>query len=320
MEPEKDPSSSAQKPSVLLGLLGTLVSFFVVWRLSKSYAPLQNPNAAIHGQEPATDQHPASQHIPHASTWSGINSIRPPDRPPATEESKKDTDKPPKWWRMHIVQVLIFLATASYAVVSLLMWCAMQTANQQQLTAFRTDERAWIGIEPLKAKLKSPATDKFTALYTYDMYLRNGGKTAARCVEVRFPRGGDLSSIDFINHKDWIANVQDRFLLGKFKGSEGIPIVRSAPQTISPGQTTPVPIDFYGQAPKVYPSGGEFISFFIGRIDYIDDFSVPHWVKFCMFVESADGSLGYCKYGNEEDGNPEIPPKVQPSCPVTQPR
>lgn len=217
-----------------------------------------------------------------------------------------------------IVEVLIFATTIKIACIYSGQLDAMITQNKNTLEAFHTDERAWIGIEPLKPKLKAPASAKFTALYTYELYLRNSGKTVARCVEVRLPRGASGSSADFVNHEDWIANLQDKFLLGQFKGSEGIPITRSSPQAIAPGQVAPIPIDIYGQAPQVFTNSQQIWSF-VGRVDYIDEFSVRHWVKFCMFIAQRDGSLGYCKYGNDEDRNPEIPPAVKPSCPVTQP-
>jgi len=212
-----------------------------------------------------------------------------------------------------------FGAAFVYAGISLGIWNEMRKTNAQQLHAFLVDERAWIGIEPFKPKLKAPAGGNFSAIYTYDLYLRNSGKTGARCVQVRLPRSAGLSDLSFFDHPENLANVQDNFLLKRFKRSEDMPIEMSFPQTISPGQVAPIPFNIYGPAPKIWPNGNQSVQSFIGRIDYADDFGVSHWVKFCMFIEGSDGTMGYCKYGNDQDRNAETPPKHGGTCPVTEP-
>jgi hypothetical protein len=52
------------------------------------------------------------------------------------------------------------------------------------------------------------------------------------------------------------------------------------------------------------------ISFYLGKIDYDDAFGVHHWSTFCWEILSmADFSA--CKYGNDEDSNPETTPEAQ---------
>jgi hypothetical protein len=180
---------------------------------------------------------------------------------------------------------------------------------------FRTDERAWVGIEVSRPSVKAPANNKFPALFGYEGNARNTGKTVARCVEIRSERQGGLGSLAMTENKEIIDNWQDKFLLGKFQNSPPeSEIIRSAPKVLAPGQVTPIPVNFAGQGPR-----NNFGAMFVGRVDYIDEFSVRHWVKFCFFIADGAGNLWYCKYGNDEDRNPETPPKTEPTCPVTEP-
>jgi hypothetical protein len=92
-------------------------------------------------------------------------------------------------------------------------------------------------------------------------HARNTGKTIARCVEIRSPRQALFGSLAAAANKEIIDNEQDKFLLGKFKNSEDIPINRSVPTVLAPGQTTSLPITFVGQGPR-----NNFGSIFVGRI------------------------------------------------------
>ena len=46
----------------------------------------------------------------------------------------------------------------------------------------------------------------------------------------------------------------------------------------------------------------------LGRIDYLDAFNARHYMRFCYFIANAKGELGHCKYGNDDDKNPEPNP------------
>jgi hypothetical protein len=157
-----------------------------------------------------------------------------------------------------------------------------------------------------------PSDSKSVASFDYEVNARNTGRTVARCVEIRSPRIALLSSLTNAENKEVIDNEQEKFLLGKMTGGPtAVEMKRSSPATLALGQATPIPITFAGQEPRY-----NFGSVFVGRVDYIDQFSVRHWVKFCFFVEGQNEELEYCKYGNEADKTPEIPPKTEPSCPV----
>jgi hypothetical protein len=72
-------------------------------------------------------------------------------------------------------------------------------------------------------------------------------------------------------------------------------------KTLGPGIRAFSPFQLYGQEPQF-----ERYRFLIGRIDYKDAFSVSHWNTFCFFIDT-NGALRYCREGNEEDRNPEVP-------------
>jgi hypothetical protein len=213
---------------------------------------------------------------------------------------------------------LTFLAVVWYAWVATQQRNAMITQNKVSTEAFRIDERAWVGIEPVKPLLKVPRSGKFGAGFDYEIYLKNTGKTVARCAEIRVPKQASQSSITMGDHAEIIDNIQNNFLLGKFKNSENMPIIRSASKVLAAGQTTTIPLSLFGQEPQIF-TNDEWVSYFVGRVDYADEFGVQHWVKFCFFVADSKGNPWYCKYGNDEDNNPEIPLDKLPDCPVKAP-
>lgn len=177
------------------------------------------------------------------------------------------------------------------------------TASVEQ---FRTDERARIELEPFKGVLKSPASDKFPALFRYSIYPKNTGKTVAYGISVSGPRQPPLSALTLGDNPEQIGNYQDRFLLGKFKNGPPESILfRRIPKTLGPGIVSAVPFDMYGQAPIGQPP--RLYTFLIGRIDYSDAFDVEHWIKFCFYVSNVQGIIENCMYGNDEDRNPEVP-------------
>jgi hypothetical protein len=179
--------------------------------------------------------------------------------PPANNNSSKCAYQTTPWWK-NVAEVIGIAAVVWYACITHGMWTEMQTTNTNTLTAFRIDERAWVGLEPMKPVLKSPADAKFPAMYTYDLNAINTGKTVARCVEIRIPRQAAVGSIANSENEEMIKNWQDNFLLGKFQNSADIPIIRSAPKVLSPGEVTPVALQLAGQVPIIYPSGNELVA------------------------------------------------------------
>ena len=179
----------------------------------------------------------------------------------------------------------------------------MQGQLTQAQYAARLDQRAWIEFEPIKSRPYKNSTDH----YTYELFPKNVGKTAARNIVVRANNfGSNFGSIENTRHPDWIHNMQDNFLFGKFKNN---PPIGGAlvPSVLGPGAISPIPITYIAQIPQTFP-GTAAIQEISGRIDYTDEFGVRHWIRFCFYPSDAEGNLESCTAGNDEDHNPEIPP------------
>jgi hypothetical protein len=208
-----------------------------------------------------------------------------------------------------------FYAVAAYAVVTTFMWYAMMQQNKiatialhQSTDTFRTDERAWVEIEPIQGSLFSPKTKEIGAGFRYPIYLKNVGKTVARNIQFRALRNGSQSSIKMGDDAQAISWEQDKLLLGQVQTAANIPTSNPIPKVLAPQTTLPIPVILSGQEPQVFKND-EWVSYLIGRIDYTDAFGVSHWIKFCFFVVNYRGELWHCKEGNDEDINPETPPK-----------
>jgi hypothetical protein len=180
---------------------------------------------------------------------------------------------------------------------------------QESTESFRTDERAWIEIEPIIPKSLSKADDKFPALFTCNIYPKNVGKTVARDIVVK--ADNPTSGEELGRNAEHMRNIQDKMLLGGFKemGTNKPVIVPNSPvpKVLAPNSVSPVPFRLTCQAPQVFSNGSQNLGYMIGRIDYCDQFQVKHWLKFCFFVVNARGEIWACQEGNDEDRNPEVP-------------
>ncbi len=192
---------------------------------------------------------------------------------------------------------------------------------QQSVEIFRIDERAWVEIEPIKPVFFTPRTREIPrAGFKYDVYPRNTGKTTAW--DVKMKAQVISSSEQLGNDASMIGSEQDKYLLDKFtEMGTGKPVVIPAspvPKVIAPNVSIPVPYSLHGQEPQLFGGHGMY-DYLLGRIDYVDQFNVTHWIKFCFFVVNQRGELRSCQYGNDEDRNPEIPASQKTNCPVTSP-
>jgi hypothetical protein len=298
LKPERESSSHPQSSGEPPGLLQILASVFsgVLFGLflSKLIIPPQQPINSISPHAEDRNQNDSKELLTPLANQG-------PPVPQDDHRAHKCCQCKILWWKalldvgMFVVTAGAFLAAVVYARITYHM-------QQDNLHAFRIDERAWVGIDPFKPILKVPETDKNSALFTYELYPRNTGKTAAREVEIRALRDSPVSSVSSGDDHPGMDRMQDGLLLNKFKNSADIPFLRSAPHTLAPGQVAPFPLIVSGQSPR-----HGFGSFLVGRIDYADEFGIKHWVKFCFFVSNYRGELEYCKYGNDQDNNPENP-------------
>ncbi len=175
--------------------------------------------------------------------------------------------------------------------------------------AFRTDERAWIELEPIKPTFLAPADKKFPAAFSCEIYLKNVGKTVARDVSVKAQ--SLFASDRFGNNAEVVKNTQDKFLLsGNKEAGTGKPVLvprNPLSRVLAPNTVSVVPFKLGCMAPQAFPSGYSRREYIVGRIDYCDEFRVKHWLKFCFYVADAKGEVWACQEGNDEDRNSESP-------------
>jgi len=226
-------------------------------------------------------------------------------------EKKKKRRETIKFWG-EIFGVIVLMVYAGFTIA---IWRANKQAAdaakdtlQKTIDHFQIDERAWIEIDPIKPVPLVPRT-KFVprSVFQYPLYLRNVGKTMARDVVMKATVNGSSERLG--NDASMMEATQDRYLLDKFKesGTERAVIVPAnpIPKIIAPSVVAPVPYVLTGQEPQYFKNGGALYDYLVGRIDYVDQFNVSHWIKFCFFVANPRGELRSCKYGNDEDRNSE---------------
>jgi hypothetical protein len=211
----------------------------------------------------------------------------------------------PKWTEVVTAVLTVILAIA--AIVSAWLFQGQLTEARKttriSLESFRVDQRAWIEIQPSQPTLKSPASDPFGALFIYNIFPRNVGKTAAYDIVATATRGAPMSALSLGDNADEIASHQ-RMLQGNHFGMPDDLIFRRVPRMLGPGDVSDAPFDMYGQEPQK-----GLYQFLIGRVDYSDAFQIQHWVTFCFFIADGKGNIQYCKYGNDTDRNSEVPPE-----------
>jgi hypothetical protein len=206
------------------------------------------------------------------------------------------------------------VAASVYALISLLVWCAMLKQNRiasenlkQSTESFQIDERAWIELLPVSAGPVAPASDKFPALFSCDLLPTNNGKTVARDVIVKAQTLG--SGEESGSNAESMRMIQDKMLLDEFteSGTNNAVVIPKSPipKVLAPGSISPVPLKLSCPAPQVFPNGHQSLSYMIGRIDYCDQFQIKHWMKFCFYVVNARGEVRACQEGNDEDRNTE---------------
>lgn len=220
------------------------------------------------------------------------------------------SDKGPEFWQAVAAWSLVVLSALTvYIAQGTLAETASQVAiMQRQLAAnseyFRISERAWVELEPVKPVLLAPARNGFPSGFQYDIFIRNVGNTPARNVTMKV---GSLSRMGELDSAEESSRIQSMML----SGAIGAHIDMNVPSSLAPNAATPVPVRVTGQAP-VYFEGAAMRSHLIGRIEYLDVFSVKHWKTFCFFVATPRGELWHCKVGNDQGQDPDHGPTQPP--------
>jgi len=224
------------------------------------------------------------------------------DRVKALEQAVKNENDSDYKNRQIRINVWLTVLTGCLVLTSLLAIYISKGASDTATAAmnnsiefFRVDERAWVEIEPIKPILHSTPNGNFGAVFKYEIYLKNVGKTVARDIVMRaITPGGPLEMGDDANS---MRRMQD-ILMREFPEHNN-----RVPKILAPNTTSSVPLILHGQAAGSIGNG--YHSFLVGRIDYLDAFSAKHWMTFCFFVSNARGELRNCVEGNTEDRNPE---------------
>jgi hypothetical protein len=189
-------------------------------------------------------------------------------------------------------------------------------AAQTAVDNLHLEQRAWVELDPPKATLPPPSdTQPGMTLYFFRMYLRNVGRTSAFDIKVRFnnPIENALFREDKVGigrfqlpiaiiRRNEIANTRHYF--GP-KVKAGVYEGFAVPGVLAPGVSSNAPFTISAITPtearKGRPAGPNYFTYLIGRIEYSDTFSAPHWMTFCFYVFTDAGDIQNCQYGNDED-------------------
>jgi len=229
-------------------------------------------------------------------------------------QEKKADDPEPRYiriWTM-VGAVAAWFGVILAGVAAIIFWRQLgeaQRQTKQSLETFRIDERAWVEIEPIKPILKEAATPKFGAFFTYNLYPKNVGKTAAYDIEVKAVRGAPMSALSLGESADGIDRYQKMMRTNAMEMPDAL-ISRRTSKILGPAEISTASFDILGSEPQKWDSDPQkwTYEFLIGRVDYRDVFGIRHWMTFCFSIVDGAGNLQYCQYGNDVDRNPELPP------------
>jgi hypothetical protein len=187
---------------------------------------------------------------------------------------------------------------------------------QATIGNFHTEQRAWIELDQPKATLSPPAdTPPGMTLFRFPMYIRNVGKTSAFDIKIRFYN--PIESADSVHNKPDIERLQLPVAVLREKEVENVhrafgPKTKvgtyegfAMPGVLAPGIRSNAPFIMLAETPtenrRGRPEGLNYFTVLVGRVEYSDTFSHPHWMKFCYYVWDDEGDIQTCPYGNDED-------------------
>jgi hypothetical protein len=218
------PDQNSQEPSRLLRILVSVFSGALFgYVLSKLTAPTQNADAPVNANDPTDNETACRENIAGSSRGIAVPPVTPTNRPPSRTEPNDNGQERPKR-HGQLVQWLIFLATAFYAVIAYDQW-------QTQINAMKVDQRAWVTVSDViptrqkdgssiirvtfKNTGKTPATD-FTIRAVRDPIARRGTPSAPEGnlpgIGIIAPEGTYHSNMTVARDYDW--KINDLFIHG----------------------------------------------------------------------------------------------------------
>jgi len=227
LEPEKESASQNRSSLWLLVPLGILVWFCSLFGPSNTIEPYKEKRGrAIRENDSAGDNHSDATVRPHVSYV-----------PPTTSQyhgPDRRKDNTPKWKKKAeiialVTAILLLLVNGFIGGANWRSANAAKNAVEQNINAFRIDERAWVTIEPIRPVQLTPEDAKFPAAFTCDIYPKNVGKTVATDLVVKAESSS--SGEELGRNAEWMSNMQEKYLLGQFKqaGTNKPVIVASNP-------------------------------------------------------------------------------------------
>jgi len=188
---------------------------------------------------------------------------------------------------------------------------AARDAVNNSVVQFRTDERAWLELEPLtdakailseRAKQEAPDARPLAR----NVIIKNYGRTIAKDISIRVTFSSEPET--YGNDSENLKIAEEALRLGKNTNtdpSKAIYIFRpSIPKSLAPQTPLIAPFPIGGIEYQTNKESRQ--PFVVGRIDYVDAFGVCHWKTFCLHITKEGQS--YCQAGNDEDTNPEVAP------------
>ena len=288
MEHEKEPSSLSQKPSLLRGLLGTLIAVssiaFYFW--SKSGTPDRHDSSnTAHPQDTTTN--PSEDRPPVAPLRVIVERIKEPLPPSPEVEARENRKEGREQLNLDTQRVIAFFAFA-YATVAIFQWCALLNSNKINREALTSVQRAFVTFSQISLDTyphSAPNTGDDQWVFT--AFVENGGTTPAINKIAYFT--GDSSLQDEPSEQQFIGSDQDR-PIGEIgpKAQKGIgPIFKTDEFVL-------------GKYPLSGINTKEFNDFFLnkriflwGWVAYRDVFSDtrPHVTEFCEEVNGVFGVM-----------------------------
>ena len=316
------PSQNSELRSLLRNIRRNASSVWasVQHAFSKSRTPIEQPICSDSAENNPCNERHRSQNIPRRPIRVIVERLPPPETPKHKRDAEKKKDRRPQWGIL-AVNVLTLAAVVIYAVITGKMWREMQNQTCIQRNAYVSAERAWVGLDGVPSVQMVLRNDgKYDASINFT--LKDYGKGPALRVM-------GLAAITPTGQPRIVESTLDAQcnLIFPFVGLKPKSNVAFSPDlggyqwghVLFTNQGFGTSVGSLIDMPTLI--GKE--AYLVGCIVYRDQFSEPHWTKFCYntgdFAKdvvkdpSSFSHLFICNANNYTD---EVE-KKPPSCPVT---